>query len=72
MTTEEATKHGKKVRQYALGLVEMGDMAAWALTDSNWWLCEESFNLGIVNQNGGIDMNGEIARAFVKGFKGNV
>lgn len=71
MTTTEATKYGKKIRQYARDLVEMGDMAAWALTDSNWWLGEESYNLGIVNQNGGIDMTGEIARAFVKGFKGN-
>lgn len=52
-------------------LVEMGDMAAWALRDANWWLGEKSYNLGIVNQNGGIDMNGEIARAFVKGFKGS-
>jgi hypothetical protein len=70
MNATEAQRYGRKTRQHARDLAEMGDIAPGVAQDCEWWIAERSHRLGIVGADGVIDLTGETANAFRKGWRG--
>ena len=70
MTTQEAIKHGRKIKRAARTAVELGDAATWYASDAHWHLTSQARTLGIVGADGLVNVAGEVARAFLQGFRG--
>ena len=70
-TLKDAEVYGRRIKKFAVESVVCGDCGTIVL-DVEWQLGERSYKLGIVGADGRIDLNGEIANAFRRGFKRRV
>lgn len=66
MTREQQLRTKQQARQAAFCDVSFGRDPE---TRGKWWVGELSYQLGIVDAHGMIDVHGEIARLFVREYK---
>jgi hypothetical protein len=69
MNETEARAYGRKVRRVARAAVEAGDCGTVVL-NADWQVGDKSYELGIVDTSGVVNVNGEVATAFKRGFNG--
>lgn len=69
MNENEALRYGRQVRRAATAAYLRGDVGSIVL-NSEWQVADKSYRLGIVDAQGCIAIEGPIARAFVRGFRG--
>ncbi len=69
MNTTQAKMWGRHVKRQARALVERGDTGTIVL-NAEWQVAEQAYRLGIIDAHGVADVSGEVARAFLEGFRG--